>query len=245
MNIVAEHLARTYGTQSARVSALGGVSLRIADGEFAAIIGRSGSGKSTLMNLIGLLDTQTSGSLFLDDVDTTDLSGDERAALRNRDIGFVFQSYHLLPGYSVEENVGLPLLYRKSSGRKRRERVLFALEQVGLAHRFRSRPTQLSGGEQQRVAIARAIVGEPSIILADEPTGALDKDTGSEVLDVLCGLNRRGRTVLLVTHDLEVALRASHVITMEDGLIKNDAYCRPTRVGGRDDYHPEKWIPAS
>lgn len=232
MKIVAKVLARIYGAQSARVPALAGVSLRIADGEFAAIIGRSGSGKSTLMNLVGLLDTPTSGALYLNDVDTSNLSGDERAAIRNRDIGFVFQSYHLLPRYSVEENVGLPLLYRKASRRDIRERVLHALDQVGLAHRFRSRPTQLSGGEQQRVAIARAIVGEPSIILADEPTGALDKDTGREVLDVLAELNRRGRTILLVTHDPDVASRASHVISMEDGLIKNDSYRRPTRVEG-------------
>ena len=245
MKIVGEDLARVYGAQSARVSALAGVSLRIGAGEFAAIIGRSGSGKSTLMNLVGLLDTPTSGALYLNDVDTTKLSGDERAAIRNRHIGFVFQSYHLLPRYSVEENVALPLLYRKASRRDIRQRVLDALDQVGLAHRFRSRPTQLSGGEQQRVAIARAIVGEPSIILADEPTGALDKDTGREVLDVLAALNRQGRTLLLVTHDLDVAARASHIIAMEDGHIKSDSYQRPTRVEHGQQLHQEERVCAS
>ena len=245
MKIGGEDLARVYGAQSARVSALAGVSLRIADGEFAAIIGRSGSGKSTLMNLVGLLDTPTSGALYLDDVNTTDLTGDERAAIRNRDIGFVFQSYHLLPRYSVEENVGLPLLYRKARRGDIRKRVLEALDHVGLAHRFRSRPTELSGGEQQRVAIARAIVGEPSIILADEPTGALDKDTGREVLDVLAALNRRGRTILLVTHDPDVASRASHIVTMEDGLIKSDSYQRPARVHDDPQFHQEQRVLAS
>ena len=230
MEILARDLTRFYGTRPASVAALAGVSLRVASGEFAAIIGRSGSGKSTLMNLVGLLDTPNSGTLQLGNTETTRLSADERAAIRNREIGFVFQAYHLLPRYTVEENVGLPLLYRRMSRRQVRGRVLDALEKVGLAHRARSRPTQLSGGEQQRVAIARAIVGEPSLILADEPTGALDKETGHAVLDVLAALVGRGRTLLLVTHDPDVASRASHIITMEDGVIREDAYRRPHPV---------------
>jgi putative ABC transport system ATP-binding protein len=216
-------VTRTYRLGDVDVNALRGVSLRVDHGEMVAIIGPSGSGKSTLMHLLGCLDRPSTGALRVDGRDVAALRDTELAVLRNSTIGFVFQSFQLLARTSAVDNVALPLIYRGVRGRERRERAVAALEAVGLEHRLQHRPGQLSGGEQQRVAIARALVGEPAVLLADEPTGNLDTASGTEVMGILERLNAdRGVAVVLVTHDHEVAARARRRVYVRDGLIERD-----------------------
>jgi putative ABC transport system ATP-binding protein len=222
MLIEAHRLARRYGAGHTAVDALGEASFGIAEGEFVAIMGPSGSGKSTLMHLIGLLDHPTSGRLSLLGEDTTRLGHDALALMRNRRIGFLFQAYNLLPRSTTVENVELPLLYSGLGRRERRLKARAALQAVGLAHRGDHWPSELSGGEQQRVAIARALVGDPTLILADEPTGALDSKTGRIILAVFQALNRAGRTIVMVTHDGHVARHARRILRLQDGVIVGD-----------------------
>jgi putative ABC transport system ATP-binding protein len=232
--VEAQELTRQYGTGHASVAALRGASFSIADGEFVAVMGPSGSGKSTLMNLVGLLDQPDSGRLVLGGEDTSKLDHDRLAQLRNRRIGFVFQSYNLLRRSTAFENVEMPLLYSRVGISQRRTRTKAALAAVSLLHRADHWPSQLSGGEQQRVAIARALVTDPSIVLADEPTGALDSQTGAEVLSLFQALNRSGRTIALVTHDEHVARHATRILRMRDGsLIAEDAVCAPLDAQAR------------
>ena len=221
--VEAADVTREYQLGGVSVPALRGVSVTIPAGDYAAILGPSGSGKSTLMHLLGGLDRPTTGTLRIAGRSVTELSATELARLRNRTIGFVFQSFHLLPRTTAVDNVALPLVYAGVRGGERRRRAEDVLDRVGLAHRRGHRPNQLSGGEQQRVAIARALVTSPSLLLADEPTGNLDSVTGAEVLALLESLNREsGVAVVLVTHDHEVAARAHRQIRMRDGLIVGD-----------------------
>ena len=216
-----ENVAKVYSMGAVEVAALGGVSLEIQSGEMAAVMGPSGSGKSTLMNVIGCLDAPTSGRCFIEDEEVGLLGDDRLAGIRNRKIGFIFQTYNLLPRASALANVELPLLYGSAPNRRRRS--LEALERVGLGDRADHKPTQLSGGQQQRVAIARALVKNPPIILADEPTGNLDSRSSQEIMDILHGLNRdEGRTVMVVTHEPNIASQTGRVISMLDGLIVSD-----------------------
>jgi putative ABC transport system ATP-binding protein len=217
-------LHKVYETGSVRVHALRGVSLTVDPGEFIAIMGASGSGKSTLMNIIGCLDRPTSGQYLLDGIDVSHLSKDERADIRNQKIGFVFQGFNLLRRTSALENVELPLIYAGVNSAERAYRSREALAIVGLAHREDNHPSQLSGGQQQRVAIARALVNNPSLLLADEPTGNLDSRTSVEVMSVFQRLNREsGLTVVLVTHEPDIAQYATRVIVVRDGLITRDS----------------------
>jgi len=217
-------VTRTYTLSGVSVEALRGVDLTITAGEYAAIIGPSGSGKSTLMHLLGALDRPSEGVLLINGRDVTQQSDAELAVLRNEIVGFVFQSFQLLARTSAVDNVALPLIYRGVRGAERRDRAIAALEAVGLGHRLGHRPAELSGGEQQRVAIARALVGEPALLLADEPTGNLDTRNGMEVMAILETLNaERGVAVVLVTHDHEVAARARRQLRMRDGLIESDS----------------------
>jgi putative ABC transport system ATP-binding protein len=221
--IEAVDVTRVYSLGGTEVHALRGVSLRVAPGEYAAIIGPSGSGKSTLMHLLGLLDRPSSGVITVGGRDATSLSDSELAVLRNETIGFVFQSFQLLSRTAAIDNVALPLLYRGIGKAERRERAAAALDAVGLGGRKGHKATELSGGEQQRVAIARALVGEPQLLLADEPTGNLDTRTGGEVMETLERLNREsGVAVVLVTHDRDIALRTQRQIYVRDGLIERD-----------------------
>ena len=217
--IVAHGVSRTYELGGVSVPALRGVSLTVEPGDFLAIVGASGSGKSTLMHLLGGLDRPTAGSLMIRGRDVRTLSPAEMARLRNETIGFVFQSFHLLARTSAQDNVALPLVYRGVGRRERQARAVAMLERVGLAHRVQHRPNQMSGGEQQRVAIARALVTDPSVLLADEPTGNLDSVTGRSVLALLESLNADGVAVVLVTHDRDIAARARRQIVMRDGEI--------------------------
>jgi putative ABC transport system ATP-binding protein len=215
---------RTYRNGSLEVHAVRGVSVRIHPGEFVAVMGASGSGKSTMMNTIGCLDRPTSGRYLLDSVDTGQLDRDELADLRNRKLGFVFQGFNLLARTSALENVELPILYARPpvSAREKRRRALEALAIVGLADRAHHYPSQLSGGQQQRVAIARALVNQPRVLLADEPTGNLDTRTSIEVLGVFQSLNEQGITLVMVTHELDIASFARRKVVMRDGLIRTD-----------------------
>ena len=215
--------SRTYGSGSGAVEALSDASLTINAGEFVAIVGRSGSGKSTLMNLIGLLDRPSEGAVFIDGMDAGRLPCRQQARIRNMMIGFIFQAYHLMPRRTALANVALPLAYRGLSRRQRNEQALAALEAVGLTHRATARPPQMSGGEQQRVAIARALVTEPKLLIADEPTGALDTGSAELVLAQLDAAAAAGRTVVMVTHDPAVAARAHRQVHMLDGRIVSDS----------------------
>jgi len=218
--IQARQLAKTYRLGQVDVAALRGVDVDVGAGEFIAITGPSGSGKSTLMHILGCLDTPTSGTYHLDGEDVSGLSGKRLAQVRNRKVGFVFQTFNLMPRLTVEENVALPLKYRGGVPRgERRARALRLLERLGLAPRVGHRPDELSGGERQRVAIARALVGEPAILMADEPTGNLDSASGAEVMETFKELHGAGHTIVLVTHDPNVAARAERVIHMSDGRV--------------------------
>jgi putative ABC transport system ATP-binding protein len=227
----ARDLHRTYQTGEVAVHALQGVSLDVEAGESVAIIGASGSGKSTLLNVLGCLDRPTRGSYRLGGEEVARLDRNRLAEIRNRTLGFVFQSFNLLPRTTALENVELPLLYAGVGARERRRRAAAALERVGLGDRLDRHPSQLSGGQQQRVAIARALVGEPRVVLADEPTGNLDSRTSVEIMDLLDGLVAAGITVILVTHEQDIAARAARVIEMQDGRIVRDERQAPRRDG--------------
>jgi len=220
--IAIENLTKTYVMGDNVIHALGGVSLDIARGEHVAIIGPSGSGKSTLMNVLGGLDRPTTGDYRFEDDPVADYDDDELASFRNRRIGFIFQSFQLLPRLTAVQNVELPMIYAGIAANERRDRAVALLERVGLGDRLGNRPTQMSGGQQQRVAIARALANGPDLLLADEPTGALDTATGQEVLALFDELNRHGLTLCIVTHDTEVAARARRRIAFRDGLIVSD-----------------------
>jgi putative ABC transport system ATP-binding protein len=216
-----ERVTKLYRMGTVEVQALKGVDLLVRAGEFVAIMGASGSGKTTLMNVIGCLDLPTSGRYLLEGVDVRRLDDNQLAAIRNRKIGFVFQSFNLIPRSTAVHNVEMPLIYAGfSSGR--RERALAALDAVGLGDRARHQPSELSGGQQQRVAVARALVTEPAILLADEPTGNLDSDSGVEIMRLLQELNRDGRTVVLITHENDIAAFARRVVRLKDGLVVSD-----------------------
>jgi putative ABC transport system ATP-binding protein len=216
-----EKLTRTYRMGSAEINAVRDVNLTVQRGEFVALMGASGSGKSTLMHLIGCLDTPNAGHYWLEDEDVARLSARARADIRNRRIGFIFQSFNLLPRLSALDNVTLPLMYGRANGQTKK-RASEALVRVGLASRANHRPNELSGGERQRVAVARALVTSPSLILADEPTGNLDSKTGAEILHLLAELHQEGSTILIVTHDQNVAAYAKRILIMQDGQIREE-----------------------
>ena len=221
-------LTKTYGQGDAAFQALRGVDLQINKGEFVAVMGPSGSGKSTLMNLLGCLDTPTSGNYLYQDIAVENLNADQRSLLRRHALGFIFQGFNLLARTSSLENVELPLVYRGMSKKERRERAQEALVSVGLPNKMRNTPAELSGGQQQRVAIARAIVTRPSTLFADEPTGNLDTRTTDEIMELLTRLNEdRGITVLMVTHEDEVATHAKRIVRVKDGLIESDIRTKP------------------
>ena len=225
--------------EESEVRALDGVSLTIDRGEFVAIIGQSGSGKSTLMNILGCLDIPTYGDYHLDGVDVTELSDRQLAHIRNKQIGFIFQGFNLIPALNAWENVELPLIYQGMPASKRWGRVEAALERVGLAERSEHKPSEMSGGQQQRVAIARAIAAQPPIIMADEPTGALDSRTGREVLGFLQKLNAEGDTVVLITHDNSIAVKAKRIVRLQDGKIIYDGDAHDPRAVVQPDLEEE------
>ena len=221
---------KIYQMGDEQVHALDGISLTIDKGEFVAIVGQSGSGKSTAMNIIGCLDVPTSGTYHLGGVDVSTMKDDEQAEIRNKMLGFIFQQYNLIPKLTVLENVELPLLYAGTDAAERKERAMRSLKRVGLADKCKNLPSQLSGGQQQRVSIARALAGNPSVILADEPTGALDSRTGREVLAFLQQLNAEGDTVVLITHDNSIAVRAKRIVRLQDGRIVYDGDAQDPRA---------------
>lgn len=217
-----EDMCKIYNPGENEVRALDHVSVSIEEGEFVAIIGQSGSGKSTLMNMLGCLDVPTSGKYILNGQDVSDLDDDELSDIRNQEIGFIFQGFNLIPNLTALENVELPLIYRGVSRGERNELSHKALEKVGLGHRIHHKPSEMSGGQQQRVAIARAIAQAPPVILADEPTGNLDSRSTKEIMQILQELHQEGRTVILITHDNEIAAQAKRVIKIKDGRIEAD-----------------------
>ncbi len=224
MLISTENLTKSYDLGAATVRALRGVTFGIEEGEYVAIMGPSGSGKSTLMHILGCLDTPTSGRYVLDGSEVSGLKGRELARVRNKKIGFVFQNFNLLPRVDLLSNVALPLVYHGSISRAERARKSSELlSSLGLDHRLRHRPNELSGGERQRAAIARALVNEPAILLADEPTGNLDQKTGREIMSILDDLHSSGRTIIIVTHDSNVAAHARRTVHIEDGRVAHDA----------------------
>ena len=227
-----EGIARIYGRPPQEMRALSGIDLTISAGEYVAVMGSSGSGKSTLLNILGCLDHATEGRYVLEKRDVSTLDDKALSRLRNEVLGFVFQQFHLLPRLSVLKNVLLPLIYAPEYPSKAVEMGNTALSSVGLEHKLGARPSELSGGQQQRVAIARALINQPAIILADEPTGNLDSQSGREILDIFKKLNRDGRTIIMVTHDPEVAAEAERVVVIEDGLIASDRIGSGNKGGG-------------
>ena len=215
-------ISKTYVMGEQMVRALRGVSLQIAKGEYVALMGPSGSGKSTLMNMLGCLDTPSSGTYILNGADVSRMADDELAGIRNKEIGFVFQTFNLIPRISSLDNVALPLVYAGFSGSKRRARAQEVLESVGLGTRVHHKPNELSGGQRQRVAVARALVNSPSIILADEPTGNLDSKTSIEIMALFEEIHKKGNTVILVTHEPDIAAHAHRIIRLRDGVIESD-----------------------
>lgn len=213
---------KIYNPGENEVHALDGVSLSIEREEFVAIVGQSGSGKSTLMNMLGLLDSPSSGEYYLDGEDVSCLTDDQQSDIRNRQIGFIFQGFNLIPSLTAQANVELPLVYRGMPAEERHELAIKSLERVGLSHRMNHRPAEMSGGQQQRVAIARAIAARPPVILADEPTGNLDSRSSKEIMQILHELSEEGRTVILITHDNGIADEAKRVIRIQDGKIVDD-----------------------
>ncbi|MCD7932153.1 MAG: ABC transporter ATP-binding protein [Tannerellaceae bacterium] len=212
-----EGITKLYRTKEVETLALENVNLNVQKGEFLSVMGPSGCGKSTLLNIIGLLDTPSEGKVYINGTETTHMSDGQMAGFRNRTLGFVFQSFHLINSLNVLDNVELPLLYRKSNDKNRREAAQEVLEKVGLSHRMKHFPTQLSGGQCQRVAIARAIIGNPEILLADEPTGNLDSKMGEEIMNLLFNLNNEGTTIVMVTHDEHIAEKTQRIVRFFDG----------------------------
>jgi putative ABC transport system ATP-binding protein len=225
--IALQRVTKSYRMGTQVVHALRGITLGVGEGDFVAIMGASGSGKTTLMNILGCLDIPTEGRYLLDGVDVRYLEDDELAVIRNRRIGFVFQTYNLVPRTTALQNVELPLVYAGVRRKEREARAYAALKRVGRADRIRHLPSELSGGQQQRVAIARALVTDPAVVLADEPTGNLDSHSGAEVLEMVYSLNAEGRTIVLITHEDSVAERARRVVRLRDGLIVEDVRLRP------------------
>lgn len=216
-----KNITKTYDMGSVQVQVLRGISLHVDEGEFLSIIGPSGSGKSTLMNMIGCLDVPTTGEYYLDGKEISTYNEKQLSKIRNQKIGFIFQKFNLLPKLTALENVELPLIYRNMNNKERRKRSIEALEKVGLTDRMNHKPTELSGGQQQRVAIARALAGDPPVLLADEPTGNLDSKSGNDVMNIIRQLSSEGKTIVLITHDSEIAKIAQKTITIKDGLLLN------------------------
>lgn len=217
-----KNLVKVYDTGTIQVEALKSINLEVEKGEFVAIMGSSGSGKSTFMNILGCLDSLTEGTYELDGIDVSRMTSSELATIRNKKIGFVFQAFNLLPKMNLLKNVELPMIYAGASKQERREKALKALERVGLSERVNHRPNEISGGQKQRVAIARSLVNNPAIILADEPTGNLDSKSSNEIMDIFTELNNEGVTIILVTHEPDIAEYAKRVVTFKDGIIISD-----------------------
>ncbi|MCL2422235.1 MAG: ABC transporter ATP-binding protein [Defluviitaleaceae bacterium] len=227
-----ENLFKVYRNGSLEVTALRDVSFSVQVREFVSIMGQSGSGKSTLMNILGCLDSSTSGNYHLDGEDVSQIKGKSLAAIRNRKIGFVFQSYNLLPRLNALQNVELPMIYAGAKGKHRRQAALEALDRVGLTERIHHKPSELSGGQKQRVAIARALVNEPAILLADEPTGNLDSRSGEEIMGIFQRLNREGVTIVMVTHEPDIAEHTKRIVAFKDGrIIRDEPVLNPIQVG--------------
>lgn len=223
MSLKIVDVTKTYKMGSEIIAALQGISLEVGENEYLAIMGPSGSGKSTMMNILGCLDKPTSGNYFLGEKDVSRMNDDQLADIRNQKIGFVFQTFNLLPRADVFHNVELPMVYSGISASKRRRLAEEAIEKVGLADRMKHKPSELSGGQRQRVAIARALVNNPSIILADEPTGNLDSATGKEIMSIFDQLHRAGNTIILVTHENDIAMYAHRIVRLKDGMIESDS----------------------